>query len=57
MVIYIHSMFHQIPLIGFVVMTLDGCDRWMEEQTDEHGQNFIPLPSAGDNQKKKLHTE
>ena len=48
MVIYIHIKFHQIPLIGYLVMAPDGRDRRMEERTDGHGENYIPPPLVGD---------
>ena len=41
MVMYIHIKFHQIPLIGYLVMAPDGCDG----RTDR----IIPPPLARDN--------
>ena len=43
MVICSHNKFHQIPLIGYVVMAPDGRDRQMG------GENYIPHPLPGDN--------
>ena len=39
--------FHEIPLSGYLVMAPDG--RRDSRQTDGHGQNYNPPPSAGDN--------
>ena len=44
-VIYIHIKFHQIPLIGYLVMAPDRHDEW----TEGHEENYIPPPPAGDN--------
>ena len=43
-VIYIHIKFHQIQSIGYLVMVPDGRDG----RTDGYRENYIPPPSAGD---------
>ena len=34
MVIYIHIKFHQIPMIEYLVITLDGCDGGKDRQME-----------------------
>ena len=52
-VIYILIKFHQIPLIGYLVMAPDGRDKQKDEWMDME-KNYIPPPSAGD---KKIKGE
>ena len=52
MVIYIHIMFHEIPVIGYLVMSSDGRDKRTggrnDGQTDGHRENYFPSSSAGE---------
>ena len=52
MMIYSHIKFHQIPLIGYLAMAPDECDRVRDGQndgwTDDHGENYILPPLVGD---------